>query len=122
MSEKNVNITGKVTGFMTVSDSNKLPLSVKHKVISAPAGQVRKFRKVLIDPETGEEVVIEGRAYIGGLGKDGEPIGDRKQSLTCRIAFRVKNLLSVLSEGKVTAVSPSSPAAASADEILNALL
>lgn len=97
---KKQNVNAQVTGFLTVENSNKLPLSVKQKVVSAPEGHVRKFRKELLDPETGEKVVLEGRAYIGGLGKDGKPIGDRKQSLTCRIAFKVKNIQSLLSEAK----------------------
>lgn len=99
---KKQNVNAQVTGFMTINDSSKLPLSVKQKVVSAPEGHVRKFRKELVDPETGEKVVLEGRAYIGGLGKDGKPIGDRKQSLTCRIAFKVKNIQSLLSEAKST--------------------
>ena len=119
MSDKKLNVVGQVTGFMTVLDSNKLPLSVKQKVCAAPDGHIRKFRKMLVDPETGEQVILEGRAYVGGLGKDGKPIGDRKQSLTCRIAFKVGNLESILAAGKP---SPEEVDEEMQNELLSALL
>lgn len=114
------NVQGQVTGFMTISDSNKLPLSVKQKVVAAPEGQVRKFRKVLLDEETGEKVVLEGKAYIGGLGKDGKPLADRKQSLTCRVAFKVKNLESLLATEK--AAKTEANAEEANNEMLESLL
>lgn len=73
MSEKK-SIQGQVTGYMTIKDSNKLPLETKQKIVSAPEGFVRKLRKVLVDQETGEKVILEGKMYIGGC-KDGKPIG-----------------------------------------------
>ena len=114
-----LNIEAQVTGFMTVEKSNKLPLSVKTKVVQAPAGHVRKFQKLLVDPEKlpaelreqvlavaleneSGRVMLSGRAYVGGCDKSGKPVSDRKQSLTCRIAFKVNNLQSVLETAKAT--------------------
>ena len=86
-----------VTGHMTISGSHKLNMAVKDKVLEAKEGFARKFRKVLLDPETNEEVVISGTARIGGLDKKtGAPIAGRKNSLTCYVAFKLKNVESFL--------------------------
>jgi hypothetical protein len=91
------NTKAQVTGHMTISGSNKLPMEVKAKILEAEEGHVRKFRKVLIDPETKQEVVVQGTARIGGLDKKtGQPINGRKQSLTCYVAFKVQNVESFL--------------------------
>lgn len=101
MSDKKRN-QGQVTGFMTIKDSNRLPFATKQAVVAAPEGHVRKFRKILLDPESGEKVVLEGKVYIGGLDKEGKVLSDRKQSLTCRVAFKVENVESFLAQGKIT--------------------
>lgn len=88
--------SAQVTGHMTISNSNKLPMDTKGKVLSAPEGHVRKFKKVLIDPETNKEVVIQGVARIGGCDKNGKPLKDRKQSLTCYVAFKLNGVESLL--------------------------
>jgi len=91
------NTKAQVTGHMTISGSHKLPMEVKDKILEAPEGHARKFRKVLVDRDTGEEVVVQGTARIGGLDKKtGQPIAGRKQSLTCYVAFKVKNVESFL--------------------------
>lgn len=120
----NKKILGQVTGFMTISGSDKLPAETKAKVVSVGEGKVRKFRKDLIDASVLEllsegarkeleallstddnlSVTIEGKAYIGGM-KDGKPAQgrdgkDRKQSLTCRVAFKVHGLANYVTEGK----------------------
>ena len=86
------NTKAQITGHMTISGSNKLPMEVKAKILAAEEGYVRKFRKVLIDPDTNQEVVLQGNARIGGLDKKGEPIDGRKQSLTCYVALKVQNV------------------------------
>jgi hypothetical protein len=84
-----------INGHMTISKSNKYDMELKKKIVSAPEGQIKKFRKVLIDPITGKEVVIQGEARIGGM-KDGEEIDGRKHSLTCYITFRVEDVELIL--------------------------
>lgn len=111
---------GQVTGFMTISDSNKLPADVKQKILDAPDGHVRRFRKQLVDlsrlpldeetrakveevlKDAPEAVVsIDGRAYMSGTDKSGNRIDDRKQSLTCRVAFKVNGVESYFNQKKV---------------------
>lgn len=84
-----------VTGHLTISNSNKLPMNVKEKIVEAPEGQAREFRKVLVDPETGKEVVIKGVARVGGCDKDGKPIKGRNQSLTAYVAIHLDNVESI---------------------------
>lgn len=101
MSEKKGNNKAIVTGYMTIKKSALLPLTTKQTIITVPEGHVRKFRKILQDPATGEKVILEGRVYLSGC-KDGKPVGDRKQSLTCHVQFEVENVESFVATGKVT--------------------
>lgn len=78
-----------VNGTMTVFNSNKYGEEIKQKILSAPNGKVRVIKKVLIDPETNEEVVITGKLYQAPSG-----------SLTSRIAFKLDNIKSLLIDDK----------------------
>ena len=130
---KKVNAVAQLNGFMTITDTDRLPMEIKQKIVSAPAGKERRFQKLLVDPNvlspevkelvlaelaaleeakasetdakakaainTGK-VLLNGRAYIGGFDKDGNAVKDRKNSLTCRISFKVQNVESVLADAK----------------------
>ena len=85
-----------VTGHMTISSSSKLTGPVKEKILEAPEGMVRVFRKVLIDPATNKEVVITGKARLSKGGKD----GSGPKSLTSFIAFKLEGVESVLVDEK----------------------
>lgn len=75
-----------VTGFMTVTNSKKYSDEIKQKIVDAPDGKVRAIRKVLIDPETNEEVIITGKLTIS----------KSSGSLTSRIAFSLNNIQSLI--------------------------
>ena len=81
-----------ITGHMTISNSGKLDDAVKEKILEAPDGMVRVFRKRLIDPDTNTEVVITGKARLSKGGKDGRG----PKSLTSYIAFKLDGVESLL--------------------------
>lgn len=83
-----------VTGHMTISNSNKLANAVKERILDAPDGHVRVFRKRLIDPDTNKEVVITGKARLSKGGRD----GTGPKSLTSYIAFKLEGVESLLVE------------------------
>ena len=88
-------IKAQVNGTMTVIGSKNYEDSLKNQVLAAgPNGEVREFRKVLVDPKTGEEVVIKGKARLSSGGKD----KTGPKSLTCSIMFKLNNIESLLVE------------------------
>jgi len=121
MSKKPVN--GIVTGNLTITKTDKLDMNTKSSICSPKNGQVRQFKKVLVDPElvlavlakqnlnipelvaaledADNQVVLKGTARISGM-KDGVVLEGRKHSLTAYIAFHVKNVESLLVDGKKT--------------------
>ncbi len=89
MSEGKKSFAVQLTGFMSVSHSKDLSPAVKEKVLEAPEGQEVAFRKVLIDPDTNEEVVITGKAYVSKAG-----------GLSSRVAFKMKGVEKILKDAK----------------------
>ena len=77
-----------VNGTMTIIKSSKMKPELKEQILAkGPNGEVRVFRKVLLDPVTNEEVVIKGVARPSEKG-----------SLTCRINFKLNGIESFLQE------------------------
>ena len=75
-------LTARVNGWFTIEKSAALPLKVREAIVGAAEGRVKGFEKVLVDPETGEEVKIKG---------SGLKISKSSGNVTCRISFAVKN-------------------------------
>lgn len=77
-----------VNGTMTIIKSSKMNPELRQKILeNGPNGEVRVFKKVLLDPETNDEIVIKGFAR-----------SSEKGSLTCRINFKLNNIESLLVE------------------------
>lgn len=89
MSNENVKLKGRVSGHLTLSGTKKTMNQEVKEAIVAPRedGRICKLRKVLIDPETNEEVVLEGPVRISKNG-----------NLTAFVNFMVENVDSVLTD------------------------
>jgi len=69
MSNENVKLKGRLSGHLTLSGTKKtMNQEVKEAIVERDDGKVCKLRKVLIDPETKEEVVFEGPVRISKNG------------------------------------------------------
>jgi hypothetical protein len=96
-----------VTGFMTLSGSAKLPNA--EELLAAPEGKVKCFRKVLVDPVTGEEVVIKGKMFLSAKG-----------NITSRIAFVLNSPEVILQDEKASKAEPKEDLLAAMGALLKA--
>ena len=94
-----------VTGFMTLSGSAKLPNA--EELLAAPEGKVKCFVKRLLDPATGEEVVIKGKMFLSAKG-----------NITSRIAFVLNNPEVILQDEKASKAEPKDDVLASMAALL----
>ena len=92
--------SAQLSGHLTANNSSSLAIAVKGAILETPEGMYRAFRKTLIDPDTGKEVVITVRVRIGGCDSDDQPIKGRKQSLTGYFAVKLDGVESLLLEEK----------------------
>lgn len=95
---EDVRIGGRIHGHMTLRRSKSMPDAVKDSIVKAPEGKKKVLRKVLVDPETGEQVIVKGELRVANTG-----------SLSAFINFMVENVECLLEDKVEKATSKPKP-------------
>lgn len=101
---------GQVTGNMTLLGSKDYPADLKAKVLAVDAGKVRKFEKLLVDPEKLPEdlrnqvmAALEADDSTAAVPLRGTVrLSKASKSLTCSVCFKVSNVHSIIGDAKVS--------------------